>query len=322
MTEDHARPVGGVKPSPNLFQKWSRAPYWGPEEGVALAFGLDPAEVVEARQYDHPRLKAADPAPHFAGLARRAVSQGDLEEEARPSAFLDWAEGVGLAFHDNWTSALNPRVPAGPDGELETVRETVTRVGKLIEQRDELIKLWALAPTWTLREGACLANNVSPRLLLEYGDFPRRHPAAERVNRLIEFALRSMRQFKLSTDPTPAVFIAWSENVGFPFDAKWIEVIGKPRIDDDWTSTLNPCIPASGDSALTHDSAKAKSRGGAKPKMDKVVAWFLDEFPGEDRRGLKWEDVNKMAENALNIKISGHDSIRNAIRYRKNGKNR
>jgi len=102
--------------------------------------------------------------------------------------------------------------------------------GEFIERRDELIKLWALAPTWTLREGACLANNVSPRLLSEHGNFPRRHPAAERVNRLIEFALRSMRQFKLSTDPTPAVFIAWSEGVGFPFDAKWIEVIGKPRI--------------------------------------------------------------------------------------------
>ena len=100
-----ARPVGGVKPSPNLLQKWSRAPYWGPEEGVALAFGLDPAEVVQNRIYDDPCLNAPDPAPHFAGLARRAVSQGDLEEQARPSAFLDWAEGVGLAFHDTWTSS-------------------------------------------------------------------------------------------------------------------------------------------------------------------------------------------------------------------------
>ena len=97
--------------------------------------------------------------------------------------------------------------------------------------RDELIRNWALAPTRTLREGACLANNVSPRLLSEHGNFPRRHPAAERVNRLIEFALRSMRQFKLSSEPTPAVFIAWSENVGFPFDAKWIEIIGEPRIE-------------------------------------------------------------------------------------------
>ena len=120
--------AGGVKPSPNLFQKWSRAPYWGPEEGVALAFGLDPAKVVENRPYDNPRLKAPDPAPHFAGLARRAVSQGDLEEQARPSAFLDWAEGVGLAFHDTWTS-----------------------------ERDELIEKWALAPTWTLEEGAMTA---------------------------------------------------------------------------------------------------------------------------------------------------------------------
>ena len=52
--DTQARPVGGVKPSPNLFQKWSRAPYWGPEEGVALAFGLDPSRVVEAGQYTIP----------------------------------------------------------------------------------------------------------------------------------------------------------------------------------------------------------------------------------------------------------------------------
>ncbi len=76
-------------------------PYWGPEEGVALAFGLDPLRVVEDRPYDNPRLRAPDPTQHFAGLAQRAVARGDLEEEAQPSVFLDWAEGAGLAFHDN-----------------------------------------------------------------------------------------------------------------------------------------------------------------------------------------------------------------------------
>ena len=47
------QPAGGVKPSPALFQKWSRAPYWRPEDGVALALGLDPSQVVEARFYDY-----------------------------------------------------------------------------------------------------------------------------------------------------------------------------------------------------------------------------------------------------------------------------
>ena len=112
--DTQAKPAGGVKPSPGLFQKWSRAPYWGPEEGVALAFGLDPAKVVEhcPSGYDNPHLRAPDPAPHYAGFARRAVWQGDLKEEARPSDFINWAEGVGLAFHDNWTSTLIPRIPA------------------------------------------------------------------------------------------------------------------------------------------------------------------------------------------------------------------
>lgn len=65
------------------------------------------------------------------------------------------------------------------------------------------------------------------------------------------------------------------------------------------------------------DSAKARSKGGAPPKMDKVVAWFHQKFPGEDRRGLTWEEVTKMAEDALGIRIRGYDSIRNAVRSRR-----
>ena len=147
--------------------------------------------------------------------------------------------------------------------------------GEFIERRDELIKLWALAPTWTLREGACLANNVSPRLLSEHGNFPRRHPAAERVNRLIEFALRSMRQFKLSTDPTPAVFIAWSENVGFPFDAKWIEVIGKPRI---------PAGPGSAPTSLPNFSAGKAERA----YVERVENWPADAPPPSRDDDIIW----------------------------------
>ena len=114
--DNQARPAGGVKPSPDLLQKWSRAPYWGPEDGVALAFGLDPSRVVEAGQYDHPRLKAPGPAQHFSRLARRAVSKGDLEEVARPSAFLYWAEGVGLVFT---TSGRRYSTPASRLGQME-----------------------------------------------------------------------------------------------------------------------------------------------------------------------------------------------------------
>ncbi len=114
--DTQARPAGGVKPSPNLLQKWSRAPYWGPDEGVALAFGLDPARVIKSdiAGYGGPYLRARDPAPHFADFAHRAMAKGDLEHHAHPSDFINWAETVGLAFHDDWTSTLNPRIPAGP----------------------------------------------------------------------------------------------------------------------------------------------------------------------------------------------------------------
>ncbi len=112
--DTQARPAGGVKPSPDLLQKWSRAPYWGPDEGVALAFGLDPARVIKSdiAGYHAPYLKAPDPAPHFAKFAHRAMAQGHLEHRAHPSDFINWAETVGLAFHDDWTSTLNPRIPA------------------------------------------------------------------------------------------------------------------------------------------------------------------------------------------------------------------
>ena len=114
--DTQARPAGGVKPSPNLLQKWSRAPYWGPDEGVALAFGLDPARVIKSdiAGYHAPYLKAPDPAPRFARFAHRAMAMGHLKHRTHPSDFIDWAKTVGLAFHDDWTSTLNPRIPAGP----------------------------------------------------------------------------------------------------------------------------------------------------------------------------------------------------------------
>ncbi len=117
--DTQARPAGGVKPSPDLLQKWSPAPYWGPDEGVALAFGLDPARVIKSdiAGYHDPYLRARDPAPHIADFAHRAMAKGHLEHHAHPSDFINWAETVGLAFHDDWTSTLNPRIPAGPGSE-------------------------------------------------------------------------------------------------------------------------------------------------------------------------------------------------------------
>lgn len=290
--DSHSRAAGGAKPSPRLFQKWSRAPHWDPETGVALAFGHDPDEISRVGPHEPPRF--ASPArERFTQLARSAVESGKLDEEATPSAFLEWAASVGLAFHDNWTSTLNPRVPAGPEGDLEPVWETVTGISKSIYQRDELIENWALAPAWTLQEGACLANNVSPRLLSEYGKLPVRHPKAEKVNRLINFALRAMRQFKLSTDPTPAVFIAWSKTVGFPFDPKWHEVIGDPTID--MRTVLPEAVapsgaPSSNPVPSSLQSAPAQEPGTrVKETMLKIIIGLAIDAFGYDPRSRRSE---------------------------------
>ena len=148
-------------------------------------------------------------------------------------------------------------------------------VSEFIERRDKLIRNWALAPTWDLEEGACLANNLSPRLMLGRDSFPRPHPAADSVNRLLEFALRARRQRQISSHPTPAEFIAWSEGVGFPFDAKWIEVIGKPRI---------PAGPGSAPTSLPNFSAGKAERA----YVGRVENWPPDEDPPSIHDDVDW----------------------------------
>jgi len=304
--DSHSRVAGGVKPSPRLLQKWSRAPHWDPDEGVNLAFGHDPDEINRTGPHEPPRF-TSPVRERFTELALRAVENGELDEEATPSAFLEWAANVGLAFHDNWTSRINPRVPAGPEGELETVCETVTRVSKSIEQRDELMENWALAPTWTLREGSCLANNVSPRFLSKYGKLSVRHPKAERVNRLIEFALRAMRQFKISTDPTPAVFIAWSESVGFPFDPKWIEVTGRPRIEETRakpeTRELAPTLIHDPDPPATKPTPPQEPGTRTRDTMLKLIIGLAVRGYGYDPRDRRSDAPGSIADDLASLGI-------------------
>ena len=308
--DNQVGPVGGVKPSPDLLEKWLHALYWGPEEGVALAFGLDPAEIVETRPDDNPCLRAPDPIPHFAEIARCAVSRGNLEEYAEPSAFLDWAESAGITFHEFWTLMLNPRVPVGPGRTWETARETIKRVSEFIERRDEFIRNWALAPTWTLEEGACLANNVSPRRMSGRENFPRPHPAAENVNRLLEFARRARYKRQISNILTPAAFIAWSCRVGFRFDAKWLETIGEPRVDDgpairaamDPISTPNPAAEPTQTPPIPEQEPGTRTR---ETMLKLIIGLAVDGY-GYDPRSRRSEVPGSIANelSALGIPVT------------------
>jgi hypothetical protein len=91
-----------------LVVEWARAPYWGPEEGAALAYGLDPKAVVRGSTagYDRPSLDGPTEARHLRDMALRAIDVSTLDERADPFEFLTWARSVGVEFHADWWGAV------------------------------------------------------------------------------------------------------------------------------------------------------------------------------------------------------------------------
>jgi len=92
----------GAEPTPEIIAKWARAPVWSPEEGVALALGLDPDEVVRAEPFERTELVAGEVGKKFVELCRRAILNEELPARAQPSEFILWAEGQGLIIHPIW----------------------------------------------------------------------------------------------------------------------------------------------------------------------------------------------------------------------------
>jgi hypothetical protein len=90
-----------------LIRRWARAPYWSPEEGVALAYDLDPKEVIEypATGYDRPRVRGHADAVHLLDLARRAIEVDALEARPGPMEFMKWSRSIGVEFHPDWWNA-------------------------------------------------------------------------------------------------------------------------------------------------------------------------------------------------------------------------
>jgi hypothetical protein len=100
-----------------LISRWARAPYWQPEEGVALACDLDPKDaVIHSRAgYAHPSIRGSDDGNHLLNLAYRAVEVGSLDENPHPIDFMRWARSVGVEFAADWWDAVvePPSTPVG-----------------------------------------------------------------------------------------------------------------------------------------------------------------------------------------------------------------
>ena len=225
MRSSSTRP--GDEPSDALVKKWIAAPFWQPEEGVALAFAVEPSSVVKSRIYDDPEINLPDPGAHYAMLARRAIENGDLNQQTTPENFIEWAESAGLEFSFKWHAVLKTeyfdhlRVPSKNklDDDFSIARRT-------------LIRDWILAPTWSLDQGVAFSMNVdvpTKRISLASGARKIKDSQRQEYNRRREFAIKAVRQNQLSLEPTPREFIEWASTVGFPFHGEWIVAIPTPH---------------------------------------------------------------------------------------------
>ncbi|HMQ94296.1 MAG TPA: hypothetical protein PKA33_20270 [Amaricoccus sp.] len=124
-----------------LIRRWARAAYWSPEEGVALAYNLDPTKVISGGGEDSGdrRIRASADACHVLELARRAVFVNALRRFSAPIRFMKWARSTGVEFHSDWWAAVtdDELVPhdAGEKSPVAPTPDLGTR------ERESLLKL-------------------------------------------------------------------------------------------------------------------------------------------------------------------------------------
>jgi hypothetical protein len=127
-----------------LIRLWASSPYWTPEEGVALAYGLDPKESIEhpAAGYDRSRLRAPADARLQLDLAHRAVEVGSLEEKSHPIEFMKWARKIGLEFHLDWWDAVSGEAARAKD-EVEAPPPAAPVLELKTKEQETLLKMVA-----------------------------------------------------------------------------------------------------------------------------------------------------------------------------------
>lgn len=132
------------------FDYWSKSALWTLDEAIALCLGKEP-EVVTWQRLKH-IIKMSPFATKYARyreLARRAVSQRQLQDPAEPLSFLAWAKKIELEIADGLVEQVERRGPVVRDwkkecealtGELEKLRQEQQQTTKASETEQALMK--------------------------------------------------------------------------------------------------------------------------------------------------------------------------------------
>jgi hypothetical protein len=114
-----------------LIKRRARSPYWSLEEGVVLAYDLDPDDAIRhpVTGYGNATLQAAGDVRALWDHAHRAGEMGLLEERLAPIAFMKWARSMGVEFHrDWWDAVVGEETPAKDEAEVPLPAEPFTEL--------------------------------------------------------------------------------------------------------------------------------------------------------------------------------------------------
>lgn len=283
----------------HLIERWARAPRWTCLEGIALAWTLDPKKVKGTAEL-RSRWERALPeeARHYLELARRSSNLDMYHDRVKPESFIEWAHGVGLAFHQDWHNAA--------DSTTFGVFRTKEPMPDADRRREELVLYWARSPYWSPGEGAALAYDLDPANVIEnassgYGQTLHLPSDARQLFRLAD---RAAEVGTLDAKPTPLAFMTWARSIGFEFHPVWWAAV---REESDLATV--PVEPSACESANSELGTKEQE------SLLKLVAAMAIAYYGWDPAKLRSNVAATIASDLESAGVPMHpDTIRKWIR--------
>ncbi len=147
----------GGRPPNSLLARWKQRSFWTANQGSYFIFGLDPERASDIASAVSSDAEFEAKRVEIEQRAYAAIEAGTLHGRPSPAEFISWADSVKIAVSPRWLGPEGlPRYEGKPIGlaKLEKI--------KADNLRARLISLWALAPTWTIHEGAALSLDISP----------------------------------------------------------------------------------------------------------------------------------------------------------------
>ena len=135
----------------NLIERWAKAPIWTIEEGIALAYNLDPEETIGQIEYGPPFIRGHEVANLKLKHALSGVKHLKVRSELPPRDLIDWLKTIGVEFDEAWHKVLpqgnaqargvEPMIERHAPDQPET--ERARRYARMAEDkvRDSLLRL-------------------------------------------------------------------------------------------------------------------------------------------------------------------------------------